>query len=165
MLENLIYQLEEVPVSDFSVADAESLFRITRKIAAHRMDTLQEITSSDKVASLLCELCRGDKNEHFGVIYLNTKHRIIHIDPGLFVGTVNAAAVYPRRVAEEALLRGAAAVVFWHNHPSGDPEPSAADHAITAQLKDALSLLDVRVLDHLVVGSHRWVSLASRGVL
>ncbi|HDI3149936.1 TPA: hypothetical protein PMB01_003831, partial [Vibrio cholerae] len=82
----------------------------------------------------------------------------------LFRGTVDAASVYPREVLKEALNVNAAAVIFAHNHPSGDPEPSQADRHITQRLKDALSLVDIRVLDHVVVGKSS-VSFAERGWL
>ncbi len=104
------------------------------------------------------------EHEVFGVMLLDNKHRLIEFKE-MFRGTIDNASVYPREVVKEALASNAAAVVFTHNHPSGDPEPSAADRAITAKLKAALALVDVRVLDHIVVGNDRCVSFAELGIM
>jgi DNA repair protein RadC len=101
------------------------------------------------------------EHEEFHVAFLDTRHRIIAVEC-LAIGTVDGAEVHPREVVKGALRHNAAAVLLAHNHPSGDPTPSAADRAITQHLKDALALVDVRVLDHLVVGESV-VSLAQRG--
>lgn len=103
-------------------------------------------------------------NEVFGVIFLDTKHCPIAMEE-LFTGTIDGAAVYPRVVVQRALFHNAAAVLLYHNHPSGNPEPSAADQAITNRLKEALSLVEVRVLDHIVVGGATITSFAERGLL
>jgi DNA repair protein RadC len=94
----------------------------------------------------------------------DTRHRVIAYEE-LFHGTIDGATVYPRVVAEKALQCGAAALIVAHNHPSGISEPSLADQAITRRLKDALGLLDIRLLDHFVVGDGDPVSMASRGML
>jgi len=103
------------------------------------------------------------EREVFAVMLLDNQHRMIEFRE-LFFGTVNAASVYPREVVKLALETNAAAVIFAHNHPSGEPEPSQADKRITLKLKDALALVDVRVLDHLIVGE-TCVSFAERGIL
>ncbi|PKM22587.1 MAG: DNA repair protein RadC, partial [Gammaproteobacteria bacterium HGW-Gammaproteobacteria-14] len=90
------------------------------------------------------------------------KHRVICFER-MFTGTIDGAAVYPRVVVQRALENNAAAVIFSHNHPSGCAEPSEADRSITRRLTEALSLVDVRVLDHFVVSQTHWVSLAERG--
>jgi DNA repair protein RadC len=102
--------------------------------------------------------------EVFACLFLDNRHRVIVFEE-LFRGTINGASVYPREVVKQALAHNAAAVIFAHNHPSGVAEPSAADRAITRQLRDALSLIEVRVLDHLVVGDGAVVSFAERGLL
>ncbi len=81
----------------------------------------------------------------------------------IFIGSLNASIVHPREVVRRALAHNAAAVIVGHNHPSGNPEPSAADRAVTAQLKQSLALVDVRLLDHFVIGDGVPVSLAARG--
>ncbi|EGR0205840.1 DNA repair protein RadC [Vibrio vulnificus] len=105
----------------------------------------------------------GYEHEVFAVMFLNNQHRLIEFKE-LFRGTVDCASVYPREVVKEALQVNAAAVIFAHNHPSGDPEPSQSDKRITERLKEALSLVDIRVLDHFVVGNS-CVSFAERGWL
>jgi DNA repair protein RadC len=107
---------------------------------------------------------RDHSNEVFACLFLDTRHRVIAFEE-LFYGTIDGATVYPRVVAEKALLHGAAALIVAHNHPSGISEPSLADQAITRRLKDALALLDIRLLDHFVVGDGTPVSMAARGML
>ncbi len=98
----------------------------------------------------------------FACLFLDTRHRVIGFEP-LFRGTLDGAAVYPREVVKRALVHNAGAVILAHNHPSGDCEPSEADRAITRRLGEALGLIDVRLLDHLVVAGGTHVSLAERG--
>lgn len=105
----------------------------------------------------------GLEREVFAVMLLDNQHRLIEFNE-LFQGTVDAVSVYPREVVKAALACNAAAVIFAHNHPSGQPEPSEADKRITQRLKDALALVDIRVLDHIVVGEG-CVSFAERGLL
>ncbi len=102
------------------------------------------------------------RRESFGCLYLDTRHRPIDFQI-LFQGTVDSAAVYPREVLRHCLERDASAVVVGHNHPSGDPHPSHADITITTRLKDALSLLDIRLLDHLIIAGSRVYSFAEHG--
>ncbi len=96
------------------------------------------------------------------VLYLDNQHRLLESET-LFAGSVNHVQVHPREVVKSALCFNAAAVVLAHNHPSGDPEPSQCDRNITGRLKEALALVDVNILDHLVVGSDGIVSFAERG--
>ena len=104
------------------------------------------------------------KNEVFGCLFLDNRHRIIEVAE-LFQGTIDGASVHPRVVVQKALEFNAAAILFFHNHPSGVAEPSHADEAITRRLKEALALVDVRVLDHFVVTAGESVSFAERGLL
>ena len=124
----------------------------------------KSITSPDATKKLLRLRLADCKNEVFGVLLLDTKNRLIAMEE-LFNGTLDGAAVYPRVVVQKALERNAAAVTFFHNHPSGDPEPSQADQVITKRLKEALSLIDVRTLDHIVLGKQGSVSMAERGLI
>ena len=107
---------------------------------------------------------RDNPNEVFACLFLDTRHRVIAYEE-LFHGTIDGAMVYPRVVAEKALKHNAAALIVAHNHPSGISEPSLADQAITLRLKDALALLDIRLLDHFVIGEGAPVSMAARGLL
>jgi DNA repair protein RadC len=102
--------------------------------------------------------------EVFGCLYLDNRHRVLAFEE-LFRGTVDGASVHPREVVRACLQHNACAVIFAHNHPSGVAEPSAADRAITHELRDALQLVGVRVLDHLVIGSGEPVSMAARGLM
>ena len=100
----------------------------------------------------------------FACLFLDTRHRIITYEE-LFRGTIDGASVHPREVVRRALQHNAAAVIFAHNHPSGVAEPSQADQRLTRRLSEALGLIDVRVLDHLVIGDHAAVSFAQRGMI
>jgi DNA repair protein RadC len=102
--------------------------------------------------------------EVFGCLFLDNRHRVLAFEE-LFRGTVDGASVHPREVVRACLQHNACAVIFAHNHPSGVAEPSAADRAITHQLRDALQLVGVRVLDHLVIGAGEPVSMAARGLI
>ena len=108
--------------------------------------------------------CAGLEHEVFIGLYLTAHHALIEAVP-IFRGTLTQTSVYPREVVKLALSCNAAAVVFAHNHPSGSPEPSRADEFLTQNLKTALNLVDVRVLDHFVVAGDQLVSFAERGLL
>lgn len=104
------------------------------------------------------------EHELFSVIYLDNRHRVIQFEE-LFRGTVDGTSVYPREVVKQALRNNAAAIILAHNHPSGVAEPSQADERITKRIKAALELIDIRLLDHVIVGHSTTTSLASRGLL
>ena len=104
------------------------------------------------------------EHEVFAILFLDNRHRVIEF-VSLFRGTIDGASVHPREVVKEALARNAAAVILAHNHPSGVAEPSQADELITGRLRDALALVDIRVLDHFVVTGDSIVSFAERGLL
>lgn len=108
--------------------------------------------------------CADLQHEVFLVLFLDAQHRVLDAE-AMFRGTVTQTAVYPREVVKAALSRNAAAVAFAHNHPSGHAEPSRADEYLTANLKSALALVDVRVIDHFVVAGDRLTSMAERGLL
>ena len=127
-----------------------------------RRDTV--LTSPNAVRDYLTVKLSPYEHELFVVVLLDNSHRVIDVVE-LFRGTINSAAVHPREVVKLALANNAAAVILAHNHPSGVTEPSHADHAITERLKTALALVDIRVLDHFVVGGGCWVSFAERGLL
>jgi len=112
---------------------------------------------------LLLRLCDRSR-EAFCVIYLNTKCQVLNVEE-LFHGTLAACSVYPREVARRALLENAASVILAHNHPGGCPEPSANDVAMTKELQKTLDLIDVKVLDHFVIGAEAAISMAERGLI
>ena len=112
---------------------------------------------------LLAQL-RAYPHEVFACLFLNNRHHIISFDK-MFNGTIDGASVYPREVVKKALGHNAAAVIFAHNHPSGIAEPSNADISLTRRLKTALELVDIRVLDHFIIGDNQAVSFAERGLI
>ncbi len=120
--------------------------------------------SPEQVRSYLSLKLRHYNREVFACLFLDNKHRLIKFEE-LFWGTINAATVYPREIVSSALMNNAAAVIFAHNHPSGIAEPSVADQRITERLVDALAMIDVRVIDHMVIGDQEVVSFAERGLL
>lgn len=126
---------------------------------------LGQILSSPRDAQdfLRAKLARLE-HEVFAVLYLDNRHRVLAFEE-LFRGTINGTAVYPREVVKRALHHNAAALILVHNHPSGVAEPSRSDEVLTQRLREVLSLVDVRVLDHLVVGSEGVVSFADRGLV
>jgi DNA repair protein RadC len=122
------------------------------------------LESPQATEQYLKSVLRDNPHEVFACLFLDTRHRVIAFEE-LFHGTIDGATVYPRVVAEKALQHRAAALIVAHNHPSGISEPSLADQAITRRLKDALALLDIRLLDHFVIGEGTPVSMAARGLI
>lgn len=123
------------------------------------------VLTSPNIAKEVLQLRLADyEREVFVVALLDNQHRLITVSE-LFFGTIDGASVYPREVVKLALAENAAAVVFAHNHPSGVANPSAADRHITNRLRDALNLVDIRVLDHFVIGADEVYSFAKYGVL
>jgi DNA repair protein RadC len=103
-------------------------------------------------------------HEVFVALFLDAQNRVIAVEE-LFRGTLTQTSVYPREIVKSALARNAAAVIFAHNHPSGAAQPSQADELLTRNLKEALALVDVKVLDHFIVAGNQAVSFAERGLL
>ncbi|OVE75057.1 DNA repair protein RadC [archaeon D22] len=127
------------------------------------LSTSRKISSSQDVFHLFRYLTQETK-EHFVALHLDTKNKIICIDP-VSVGSMNASVVHPRECLKSALLSSAAAIVFVHNHPSGDPAPSREDLDITTRLKECCELLGIRLLDHVIVCEDSHVSFADRGLI
>lgn len=142
----------------------ELIFAALRVIETRLASPGESLTSPDKVKQYLSIRLGERSYESFMVLFLDVKNRLIETVE-LFRGTLTQTSVYPREVVKEALLRNAAGVILAHNHPSGEPEPSAADRALTHALKAALALVDVRVLDHIIVAGIRQYSFAEHGVL
>lgn len=120
--------------------------------------------SPDAVSSYLRLQLDGETVEHFGVLYLDSQNKGIAFERH-FTGTMTQTSVYPREIAVAALRHGASGVVLAHNHPSGNTRPSRADEALTQTLKHALALVDVRVLDHVIVGGGQALSMAEHGMV
>ena len=122
------------------------------------------ITSPDEFRNLLSVQLGAREHEIFWIAFLDNRHRVIAMEE-MFHGTLDGASVYPREVVKSALAHNAAAVIFAHNHPSGVAEPSQADRALTRRLVEALRLVEIRVLDHFVVGGTDCISFAERGLI
>ena len=124
----------------------------------------QTLESPRDAAEYVRTRLTGLEQEVFCCLFLDNRHRVLAFEE-MFRGTLNGTAVYPREAVKRALAYNAAAVILVHNHPSGDPEPSRADEVLTQRLKEAFGLIDIRVLDHLVVGRDGCVSFSDRGLL
>ena len=137
---------------------------LARRYFAESLPAGEAIRSPADTESFLKARMQHLDHELFCCLYLDNRHRVLRFDE-LFRGTIDGTSVYPREVVKEALGVNAAAVILAHNHPSGVAEPSQADERITKRLKSALDLVDIRLLDHLIVGGGSATSLASRGLL
>jgi DNA repair protein RadC len=145
-------------------AELLAVAEIARRAVAQPLRERPVFDHPQRVKEFLALQLDGHGQEHFGVMFLDAQHRLIRFDI-IFSGTLSQTSVYPREVVRLALRHNAAAVVLAHNHPSGVAEPSRADEFLTQSLVSALKLVDVRVLDHIVVGRGQTVSLAERGLM
>ena len=145
-------------------AELAAVLEMARRALAQRLAERPVFESPHTVKEHLRLHLGHLPHEVFAVLYLDSQHRLIAQEE-LFRGTIGQTSVYPREVVKRALARNAAAVLLAHNHPSGVAEPSRADEHLTQALKSALALVDVRVLDHLVVGHGQVVSMAERGLV
>jgi len=144
-------------------AQLQAVLEMARRYLFEGLQRGDSLTSPQETRQYLSSQLRDYPHEVFAVLFLDQRHRVIEFDE-MFRGTIDGASVYPREVVKKALEYNSAAVIFAHNHPSGVAEPSQADEKITRRLKDALALVDIRVLDHFVVGDEV-VSFAERGLL
>ena len=146
------------------LAVLRALPELARRYFEESLPCGEAIRSPADTESFLKARMQHLDHELFCCLYLDNRHRVLRFDE-LFRGTIDGTSVYPREVVKEALSVNAAAVILAHNHPSGVAEPSQADERITQRLKSALELVDIRLLDHLIVGDGAATSLASRGLL
>ena len=142
----------------------QALPELARRYFVDSLPVGQAIQSPADTETYLTAQLRLVGHELFCCLYLDNRHRVLGFEP-LFRGTIDGTSVYPREVVKEALAINAAAVILAHNHPSGVAEPSQADERITRRLKAALDLVDIRLLDHFVVGDGSATSLAQRGLI
>ncbi|MFT5691075.1 MAG: DNA repair protein RadC [Oceanicoccus sp.] len=145
-------------------AQLQAVLEIGRRHLQEGMERGDSLTSADMTRQYLTAKLRDQQQEQFACLFLDSQHRVINFEI-LFYGTIDSASVYPREVVKRCLQLNAAAVILAHNHPSGVAEPSQADERITARLIAALALVDIRVLDHFIVGDGQLVSFAERGLL
>jgi len=142
----------------------KAVMEMARRYLSECMARGEQLTSPADTRSYLQLRMRDYAHEVFACLFLDNKHRVIAFEE-LFRGTIDCASVYPREIVKRALEHNAAAVILTHNHPSGECEPSVADRSITERIGAALSLVDIRLLDHLVVGDARCLSFAETGLL
>lgn len=142
----------------------DDLFRVASELAADYLPDAPVMTSPNAVKNFLVAKLRHRSREGFEVLYCDNQNNLIAAET-LFEGGIDGCAVYPREVAHQCLHHGANAVIFAHNHPTNNTEPSQADHSITRRLKEALALLDIRVLDHIIVSKVDTYSMAEHGDL
>lgn len=145
-------------------AQLQAVMEMGRRHLYEEMQRGDALTSPGSVRRYLKSQLLGLPHEVFACLFLDNQHRVIAFEE-LFRGTLDSASVYPREVVKRALAHNAAALILTHNHPSGVSEPSQADLMLTRRLKESLALVDIRVLDHLVVGDGEPVSFAERGLL
>ncbi len=140
----------------------QAVLEMGRRHLAERLRRDSALESPQAVRDYLKSLLRHEPHEVFGCLFMDSKHRMLAFEV-LFRGSIDSASVYPRQVVKRALAHNAAAVIFCHNHPSGITEPSQADRTLTQRLTEALDLIEVRVLDHFIVGDGEPLSLVEYG--
>jgi len=145
-------------------AELRAAVEIARRQLAETLRNGPSLASPRATRDFLIARLRDLEHEVFCCLYLDNRHRLIHFEE-LFRGTIDGASVFPREIVKQALQWNSAAVIVAHNHPSGVAEPSQADELITQRVKHALALVDIRLLDHIIVGDGASVSLAERGAL
>ena len=150
--------------ADLNDVEKQSVITLAMKVLAIKHRAGRSLSKPEETRNYLRLRLADYRNEVFGSLFLDNRHRIIAVRE-LFQGTIDGASVHPRVVVQQAMEVNAAAMVFFHNHPSGVAEPSRADEMLTRRLSDALALVDVRVLDHFVISGGESVSFAERGLI
>lgn len=165
LLQTEAKKLTDLPGLDSAIArKLDAIRQLARIYFEESLPAGATISSPTDTEQFLKARLQDLPHEVFCCIYLDNRHRLLRFEE-LFRGTIDGSVVYPREVVKQALAANAAAVILAHNHPSGNTQPSDADQRITRRIRDALSLVDIRLLDHLIIGSGESTSLASRGML
>ncbi|MBE6086279.1 MULTISPECIES: RadC family protein [Selenomonas] len=151
-------------VGKVKAATLQAAIELARRLAVQQSAKIQMITGPEDVARYAMPHYRFEQKEHFAVLLLNTKNHVISM-PEVSVGSLSASVVHPREVFRAAIDHAAAAMILLHNHPSGDPTPSREDIAVTERLVKAGKIMDIPVLDHVVLGRDRFISLKEKGLL
>lgn len=160
-----VAELCRVPgIGPAKACEVKAAFEIGRRLQARKEGPLRQFRSSKDVAQYYMPLLRDKKREQFQVVLLDRKNRVMR-DVMISQGSLTASVVHPREVFNPAIRDSAAAVIFVHNHPSGDPQPSQEDRVLTTRLADAGRLLGIQVLDHIIVGRDAYMSFADEGLL
>ncbi len=165
VLEASPQELQKIPgIGPRNLFGIKLIHEVARRYLKDRMMNRPVCHSSQEVFDYLYHALRDLKREQFKVIFLDAKNQIIE-EKTLFEGTVDSSAVYPREVIKDALRYEASALIFAHNHPSGDPEPSLCDKEITRDLVFAARVIQIKVLDHIIIGNNRYFSFADQGLI
>lgn len=159
---NELTQVNGIGTSKY--AQLQAIFEMSRRALNEQMQVKDVLSSPQQVRDYLCLKLGGLMREVFMVLFLDAQNRVVSTEE-MFSGTLTQTSVYPREVVKRALYHNAASVIFAHNHPSGLAQQSQADELLTKQLKQALALVDVRVLDHFIVAGNVTLSFAERGFL
>ncbi|MEY8348685.1 DNA repair protein RadC [Bacillus cereus] len=139
-----------------------SAFELGRRMVRLEYQNRYSIRSPEDCARYMMEEMRFLQQEHFVCLYLNTKNQVMHRQT-VFIGSLNASIVHPREIFKEAFRRAAASIICLHNHPSGDPTPSREDIEVTKRLVDCGKIIGIEILDHIIIGDHKFVSLKEKG--
>jgi DNA repair protein RadC len=156
--------LDQFGIGPAHYASMQAALELARRHYGHSIRSESALAAPADVRAFVLSELRDKPYEVFCVLYLDVHHRLTGFQE-LFRGTTDGASVYPKEVVREVIARNAFAVIFAHNHPSGTAEPSQADRLVTRRLRDALALVEVKVLDHLIVGETRCFSFADRGLI
>ncbi|KIL53339.1 hypothetical protein KP77_03150 [Jeotgalibacillus alimentarius] len=151
-------------IGDAKAVQVLAAVEVGRRIANITFEDRFTIRSPEDGASFLMDELRFLTQEHFVALYLNTKNQIIH-QQTIFIGSLNSSIVHPREVFKEAFKRSAASIICAHNHPSGDPAPSKEDIDVTRRLVECGKMIGIEVLDHLIIGEKKYVSLKEKGYM
>ncbi|ATA26133.1 hypothetical protein BIY26_17745 [Brenneria goodwinii] len=158
--QDAFYRAKGIGISKYT--QLKAVVELSRRLFSSRLAEENAMLSPEITGQYLQLLLSRQEREVFLVMFLDNQHRVIRHQE-MFAGTINCVEVHPREIVREALKSNAAALILAHNHPSGKAEPSQADRAITEQITKACLLLEIRVLDHLVIGHGEYVSFAERG--
>ncbi|WP_065258171.1 RadC family protein [Pseudomonas bananamidigenes] len=153
---------EQLGLGPAKFAQLQAVLEMGRRHLAERMRQKTALENPQVVRDYLKAMLRHEPHEVFGCLFLDSKHQVLTFEP-LFRGSIDNTAVHPREVVKRSLANNAAAVILCHNHPSGNSDPSQADRVLTKRLQKALELIDVRVLDHFIVGDGEPLSMAECG--
>ncbi|WP_017901679.1 RadC family protein [Pseudomonas asplenii] len=154
----------ELGLGPAKFAQLQAVLEMARRHLAERLRRESVLESPRAVRDYLKAMLRHEAHEVFGCLFLDAKHRVLAFE-ALFRGTIDNASVYPRQVVKRALAHNAAALILCHNHPSGVAEPSHSDRLLTGRLRDSLELVDVRVLDHFIIGDGEPFSMMEHGMM
>jgi DNA repair protein RadC len=156
--------IEMKGLGEAKVAQIKAVHALSEEYLKEKMKSVSKVRNSKEVFNYLYLTMRDLKTEKFKVIFLDSASQIID-DKNLFEGTLNVSSVYPREIVKSAVSKNAASLIFVHNHPSGDPTPSESDKAITEDLVYACNLVQIKVLDHIIIGDNRYFSFADEGLV